>query len=90
MFGEARGQSPNSLHSVFFFLFIKQQIRKSDRLIVVMKQANNMTAQQKAAHGGASGAKESSDLESCDTPDRTVFLLLHIFSIMRTIINDYA
>ena len=55
-----------------------------------MKQANNMTAQQKAAHGGASGAKESSDLESCDTPDRTVFLLLHIFSIMRTIINDYA
>ena len=36
-----------------------------------MKQANNMTAQQKAARGGACGAKESSDLESCVMPDRT-------------------
>ena len=41
------GEGLNSLHSVIFSV-IKQQIRKSDRLVVVMKQANNMTVQQKA------------------------------------------
>lgn len=53
------------------FFFFKQHIRKSDRLIVVMKLANNITANTFAGNSGAGGAKEPNDLERCVTPDWT-------------------
>ena len=52
--------------------FFKQHIRKSDRLIVVMKLANNTMVNDMTKHSGAGGAKGSNDLEYSVTPNPTV------------------